>query len=157
MRTRTFRSLTYFGGGLGLITAIFAAAEFYDAQLAKACSFTNYWSCGKILSSNLTTTFGIQDWAWGVAGFVVILALAVLAERRPRDSRIPYLLLLITTAGVAISLYFLYVEVDLIGGLCPVCVVSYLLGGVAWVGAIGLAQRAYRRDHRTPDDASATA
>jgi len=155
MRTRTYRTLVYLGGGLGAIAAAFSGAEFYDAELSKACSFNGYISCAKVANSGLTTTFGIQDWIWGIAGFIVILALAVLAERRRRDAWIPYLLLLVTTAGLALSVYFGYVEVVQIGGVCPVCITAYAMGAVAWVGAIGLAQRAYRRGHRPPDDATA--
>jgi uncharacterized membrane protein len=154
MRTSTYRSVVYFGGLFGLLVAIFAAAEFFDAQLTKACSFSAYFSCGKIANSGLTTTLGIQDWQWGVAGFILILVVAALAEQRRRDARFTYLLLLVTTAGVALALYFLYVEVVEIGGLCPVCVASYVLGGVAWVGSIGLARKAYRRAHRAPDGGS---
>src|SRR5580658_2040755 len=131
MRTRTYRSVVYFGAGLGLIAALFAAAEFYDTELTKACTFSAYWSCGRIANSGLTTTLGVQDWIWGVVGFVLILLFAALAERRRRDARMTYLLLLVTTVGVALSLYFLYVEVVQIGGLCPVCVSAYLLGWVA--------------------------
>jgi uncharacterized membrane protein len=147
MRTRTFRTLVYAGGGLGLIAAVFAAAEFFDAQLTRACSVNGFFSCAFVAQSGKTTTLGIEDWIWGVAGFVVILALAVLAERRRRDTRVTYALLGVTTAGVALSLYLLYVELVEIGALCPVCTAAYVLGGVAWVGAIGLAYRGYRRDH----------
>jgi len=157
MRTRTSRTLVYLGAGLGIITSAFAGAEFYDAQLAKACTVNSVVSCTKILDSGLTTTFGIQDWVWGVAGFIVILALGILAERRRRDSRVAYLLLFVTTAGLGLSVYFGYVEAIQIGGACPVCLAAYAMGAVAWVGAIGLAQKGYRRDHRTADDAPSTA
>jgi uncharacterized membrane protein len=63
---------------------------------------------------------------------------------------ISYALLGVTTAGVGLSVYLLYVELVEIRGLCPVCISAYLLGGVAWIGAIGLAYRGYRRDHSPP-------
>ena len=154
MRTRTARSLLYLGGGLGLIISLFTAAEFYDESLTKACSFNGFFSCAAIAHSGKTSTLGIPDWAWGVGGFIVILALAALAERWPKDSRWAYLVLLVTSAGVAASLYFLYVELGEVGALCPVCASAYVMGVVAWVGAIGLAQRAYRRGHRATENAA---
>jgi len=153
MRTRTYRTLVYMGGGLGIIAAAFSGAEFYDAQLAKSCTVNSVVSCTKILNSGLTTTLGIQDWVWGIGGFIVILALAALAELRRREAWIPYLLLFVTTGGLAISVYFGYVEVVQIGGVCPVCIAAYAMGAVAWVGSVGLALKAYRRGHRTPDNA----
>ncbi|HLM91985.1 MAG TPA: vitamin K epoxide reductase family protein [Thermoplasmata archaeon] len=157
MRTRTYRSLVTLGGGLGLIASIYAALEVYYASLAGACSITAYVNCGKILNSGKTTTLGISDWIWGVAGFVVILALAILTEQYRRDPRLPYVLLTVTTAGIGLSVYFLYVEVVEIHGLCPVCAAAYLCGVIAWVGAIGLARKTYRREHRTPTAAVAEA
>jgi uncharacterized membrane protein len=154
MRTRNLRSAVYLGGGLGLLAALFAAAEVYDSALTKICSFGSKVSCGAVATSGKTFTLGVPDWAWGVAGFVVILVLAGLAEQRSKDSRIAYLLLAVTTAGVALAVYLLYVEAVEIGAICPVCVSAYLFGFVAWAGAVGLARKAYRRDHREPEKAT---
>lgn len=153
MRTRTLRTLVYVGGALGLIASGYAAAEVYVAGLSQACSVNGVVSCNVILDSGKTTTLGIPDYAFGVAGFVAILVLGILAEQRRRDSRWTYLLAGLTTAGVALSLYFLYVEVVEIGGICPVCVAAYLFGGLAWMGAIGLVVKAYRRDRHARDGA----
>jgi uncharacterized membrane protein len=157
MRTRTYRSLVNLGAGFGLIASIYAALEFYYASLTKVCSVNSYVSCGKVQSSGLTTTLGIQDYWWGVAGFVVIVVLAFLVDRYRHDARLAYLLLLVTTAGVALSVFFGYIELVQINALCPVCFAAYLCGVVCWVGAIGLARRAYRREHRTPVPAAAEA
>jgi len=151
MRAQTCRSLLALGGALGLVVSIFAALEFYDASLSNVCTVNAFFSCKAILESGKTTTFGVQDYAWGIVGFIAILVLAGISERRRKDNRVTYLLLLVTTGGIAFALYFLYVELVEIGALCPVCLTAYLFGVAAWVGAIGLAQRAYRRSHRAPD------
>ncbi|MGP8072069.1 MAG: vitamin K epoxide reductase family protein [Thermoplasmata archaeon] len=155
MRTSTFRSLLALGGGLGLIISIFAALEFYDAELSNLCTLNAFFSCALIAHSGKTTTFGIQDYDWGIAGFIAILVLAVIAERRRKDARLAYLLALLTSAGLALSAYFLYVELVEIRGLCPVCLAAYGCGILAWVGSLGLARKAYRREHATPDPAPA--
>jgi uncharacterized membrane protein len=155
MRTRRLRTLVYVGAALGLIAATYAGAEFYDASLTSSCTVNLVISCSKIANSGRTTTFGLQDWVWGVGGFVLLLLLGVLAERRRKDSRVAYTLAAVSTAGVALSLYFLFVEVVQIQGICPVCVSAYVCGWVVCVGALGLARKAYRRDH-PPASASAT-
>jgi uncharacterized membrane protein len=152
MRTRNLRSAIYLAAGLGLIVAIFSAAEFFDAALLAVCSVNSYVSCGAVAHSGLTNTLGIPDYLWGIGGFVLILVLAALAEQRPSDRRRALLLLGITTLGVAFSLYFLYVEVVQIHALCPVCVADYLLGGVAWIGAIALARRSPEAPKGDGDD-----
>jgi len=144
MRTRSLRTVVYLAAGLGLIAALFAAAEVLDPGLASVCSVSSSISCSRVLTSGLTSTLGIPDFAWGVGGFVAILVAAGLAEQRPRDRGRAYALLSLTSAGVALALYLLYVEVAQIHAICPVCVTAYVLGGVAWAGAIGLVQRQAR-------------
>ncbi|MGA8543615.1 MAG: vitamin K epoxide reductase family protein [Thermoplasmata archaeon] len=141
MRTRNLRSLVYFAGGLGLLVAVFAAAEFFDAALRSVCSVNSFFSCSLIDESAYTNTLGVPDYLWGIGGFVLILVAAALAEQRPKDPTRAYFLLGITTVGVVLSLYLLYIELGVIHGLCPVCAVDYLLCGVAWVGSIALVRR----------------
>jgi uncharacterized membrane protein len=144
MKTRDLRSLTSLSAGLGLVVALFAAAEFFDASLRGICSINGFFSCATVDESGRTSTFGIPDYLWGIGGFILILVLAGLAEQRAREPRWSYALALLTTAGVGFSLYFLYVELAEIHALCIVCVVDYIFGGLAWAGALGLALRARR-------------
>lgn len=154
MRARTCRSLLALGGTIGLVVSVFAGFEFYYASLSAVCTVNAFVSCALIAHSGKTTTLGIQDYLWGIAGFVAILVVAGISSRRRGDDRVTYFQLFLTTAGVALSAYFLYVELVEIGGLCPVCLAAYVCGIVAWVGAVGLAQRAYRRRRATPEPAA---
>lgn len=156
MRSRTVRSVVYFAGGLGLILSLFAAAEVLDPALQSICSINSFYSCGAVTRSGLTSTLGIPDYLWGIGGFVLILIVAGLAERNRDDPRYTYALLGLTTLGVALAFYLLYVELALIHALCPVCVSAYFFGGVAWVGAIELARRAVRRRSDAPPEAPAS-
>lgn len=140
MRTASLRSLIYLAAGIGLIVSIFAALEFYEASLRGLCSFSGFFSCSTVDTSGKTTTLGIPDYLWGVGGFVLILLVAGFAESRSRDRRWPWLLVAVTSGGVAVTLYFLYVQLALIGAFCVVCASAYVFGWVAWVGAIALAR-----------------
>ncbi|MFZ0890900.1 MAG: vitamin K epoxide reductase family protein [Thermoplasmata archaeon] len=142
MQTRTLWSVVYFAAGLGLIISLFAAAEFFDAALRQVCSFNSFFSCQLIDQSGRTNTLGIPDYAWGIGGFIAILAIAGVSETRSAVQAWKYTLLAVTTAGVALSAYLLYVELALIGALCLVCAAAYVMGGVSWIGAIALARRA---------------
>jgi len=141
MQVRTLRSIVYLGAGLGVIVSIFAALETYDASLRAVCSINAFLSCSKVDTSGLTSTLGVPDYLWGIGGFIVIFLVAAIAEARPRDKRWEYLLLLITTAGIGMAAYFLYVELALIGALCVVCAASYGMGLIAWGGSIALVRR----------------
>ncbi|MGP8078229.1 MAG: vitamin K epoxide reductase family protein [Thermoplasmata archaeon] len=157
MKTRDLRSLTGLAAGLGLLVAIFAAAEFFDASLRGICSINSFFSCALVDESGRTTTFGVQDYLWGIGGFVLILVLAGLAEQRKENPLWAYALVVVTTAGVAFSFYFLYVELALIHALCIVCATDYVFGGIAWVGAVALGLRTRRGTLDDPPDGPAGA
>jgi uncharacterized membrane protein len=152
MQTRTLRSVVYFAAGLGLIISLFATAEFFDAALRQACSFNSFFSCQLIDQSGRTNTLGIPDYAWGIGGFLLILVIAGIGESRPQSRSWVYALLTITTAGIVLSAYLLYVELDLIGALCLICAAAYVMGGISWVGAIALAQRSPDHSAAMDDD-----
>lgn len=145
MRTRAIRSVIYFGAGLGLLVSLFAAAEFFDASLRAVCTISSFFSCAAVDSSGLTSTLGIPDYLWGIGGFVLIFVVAGVAEARRKAPVWEYLLLLMTTAGVGLSLYFTYVELARIGAFCVVCGTAYAMGAVSWVGSILLVRKRARK------------
>ena len=145
MRTASLRGLIYLSGGVGLLVAIFSAAEFYQASLRSVCSINQFFSCATVDRSGLTTTLGIQDYVWGIAGFVALLIVAGIAEKRPRDVRPAYLLTALATGAVGLSGYFLYVQLAEIHALCVVCATAETLGGILWLGSIALAVRTARK------------
>src|SRR5208282_5437284 len=101
MKTRDLRSLTSLAARLGLLVAIFSAAEFYNASLRGICSINSFFSCALVDESGRTSTFWIPDYAWGIGGFVAILLVAGLAEQRAAEPWWGYGLVALTTAGVA--------------------------------------------------------
>jgi uncharacterized membrane protein len=145
MRTRSIRSYIYLTAGLGLIASIYTALETLDAGLRGSCTVNSYFSCSAVDTSGRTTTLGIPDAAIGIAGFVLILVVAALAERHGKDIRYLYALLFFTTVGVAFASYFAYVELVQIHALCPVCTAAYAFGVLVWVGGIALTRRVRNR------------
>lgn len=138
MKTRTLRSVVYLAAGIGLIVSLFAAAEIIDAALLKICTVNTFVSCAAVAQSGKTTTFGIPDYLVGIGGFILIIIFNGVGERRPEHKAWVWALLALTTVGVAYSAWLLYVELVLIGAICLVCASAYVMGIVAWAGAIGL-------------------
>jgi uncharacterized membrane protein len=153
VRTATLRSVVYLSGVLGLLVALFAAAEFYTASLRSVCSINQFFSCATVDRSGLTSTLGVPDYAWGIAGFVALLAVAGLAEKRARDPRPAYALVVLATGAVALSGYFLYVQLGRIHALCVVCATAEAFGAILWVASIALARRTARSGDDDEDDA----
>jgi uncharacterized membrane protein len=156
MRTSNLRSLLYLAAGLGLLVSLFATAEYFDASLRGLCSVNSFFSCSLVDNSGRTTTLGVPDYLWGIGGFLAIFVVGGLAEARPEDVRRAGALVLVTTAGVGLSLYLLYVELAEIHALCVVCAAAYLLGAVAWVAALALLRRTRARARQDGDEAEPT-
>jgi uncharacterized membrane protein len=141
MRTSTVRTVIYLAGGLGLIVSIFTYFEALEASLQSLCTVNAFVSCAAVANSGKTTLFGVSDSFIGIGGFILILLVAAIAESRRREFLWPYLLLFLTTGGVALSVYFGYVELGEIHALCLACLTAYLFGVVAWGGAIELVRK----------------
>jgi uncharacterized membrane protein len=157
MRTRTLRSVIYLAGGLGLIVSIFTYLEAFEASLQSLCTVNAFVSCTAVANSGKTTLLGIQDSFIGIGGFVLILLVAAVAESRRKEPLWPNLLLVLTTAGVGLSLYFGYVELVEIHALCSACLAAYIFGFVAWGGAIALVRKVRAKARsRTPEAPAAT-
>ncbi|HTT15828.1 MAG TPA: vitamin K epoxide reductase family protein [Thermoplasmata archaeon] len=154
MRTQSIRGVVYLAGGLGLLVAVFATAEFYTASLRGVCSINQFFSCATVDQSGKTSTLGIPDYLWGIGGFLALLIVAGLAERRPTDVRRAAVLTLFATLAVALSGYFIYVQLAEIHALCIVCATAEALGGVVWLASIALVGRTRRaaRDEAGDDD-----
>ncbi len=152
MRTRTLRGVIGFAAGLGLLVSLFAAAEYFTASLRSACTLNQFFSCGTVDRSGLTSTLGVPDYAWGIGGFVALLIVAAIAERRGRDPRPTYVLLALSTAAVLLSASFLYTQLVRIHALCLVCASAEALGFVVWLCALALAIRLHRRAVEPPSE-----
>jgi uncharacterized membrane protein len=109
--------------GLGL--SAFATAETYLPSLQNGCSISPFFSCTAVDRSGHTTTLGVPDWAIGLAGFVVLLALEIPLYRTWRRDLLKAVVL-VSALGLAVSAYLGYVELAVIHALCPVCFSTYL-------------------------------
>lgn len=156
MRTRTVRSAISLSAGLGLLVSLFAAAEYYAASLQSACTLSGFISCAAVANSGRTTTLGIPDYLWGVGGFVALLVVAAVAERNRRDPRPPVVLAALASAAVALSVYFLYVQLGEIHALCLVCATAEGFGFLVWGFSLVLLAKLRRRGlEPAPADADA--
>jgi uncharacterized membrane protein len=109
--------------GLGL--SAFATAETLMPSLQTGCSISPFLSCSAVDRSGHTTTLGVPDWAIGLGGFVVLLALEIplyLTWRRDLLTGV----VVVSGLGLVVSAYLGYVELAVIHALCPVCFSTYL-------------------------------
>ena len=138
--------------GLGL--SLYATYETLYPAAQSGCSISSTVSCAKIDQSGHTTTLDIPDYAIGIAGFALLLVLdiALYATWRPDLLKA---VVLVSGLGLVAAAYLLYVEVVVIGGLCPVCFSTYVMDGAAFGLSVQLWRMAARADASDDDAESA--
>jgi uncharacterized membrane protein len=121
--------------GLGL--SIYAWYESTHPAAQGSCSLSAFVSCAKVDQSGHTTTLGIPDYAFGVGGFALMLALDI-PLYRTYLRRWLIALLGVSALGALLSVYLAGVELLVIQALCLVCTGTYLLNAAALVALLAL-------------------
>ncbi|MCI4347305.1 MAG: vitamin K epoxide reductase family protein [Thermoplasmata archaeon] len=137
MRSETLHAILPLAIVAGLAFSLFAMAESVLPGLQGFCSVSPFFSCSKVDQSSHTTTLGIQDYLWGIAGFVVLFALDVQVYRQGRGRWLDALTL-VSAAGLAFSVYLAWLELGVIGAFCLVCFGAYASNAVTFLAAFWL-------------------
>jgi vitamin-K-epoxide reductase (warfarin-sensitive) len=101
---------------LGVIVSSLALREHYRTYGDSPCSINERWDCGVVNHSRYAMLAGIPVATLGIAGYILMAALAWLHSYR--------LLLVPTFAGFAFSLYLANIEAHVLGVWCVYCVIS---------------------------------
>ena len=111
---------------LGLFDAAYLALERAIGDAALICPVGS--GCTTVQNSAYSTLFGVPIAYTGVAGYAVLLGVALLSLSRDTVGRlsVPRLLLALAGLGVLFALYLTYLQVALIGAICSWCVASAL-------------------------------
>ena len=100
----------------GVIVSSLALREHYRTYGDSPCSINDHWDCGVVNHSPYAMLAGIPVATFGIAGYLLMAALAFQRSYR--------LLLVPTFAGLAFSLYLAHIEKDVLGVWCIYCVIS---------------------------------
>ena len=114
---------------LGIVVSSLALREHYRTEGDSPCSINERWDCGIVNHSPYATLAGIPVAALGIAGY---LLMAALAWRRAYRT-----LLAAALAGLSYSLYLAHIEAHVLGVWCIYCVIS--LGIISLITLLALA------------------
>ncbi len=126
---------------LGIIVSSLALRVHYSTDI-QPCDINARWDCGIVNHSrfavlNLGPVHGLPVAAVGIAGYLVLLALALTGLRR--------LLLAGAVAGLGYALYLTHIERDLLQVWCLYCVCSQ--GVIALITLLAAGWAAMGRRH----------
>jgi vitamin-K-epoxide reductase (warfarin-sensitive) len=113
---------------LGITASALALREHYREYGDSPCSINEHWDCGVVNHSPYAMLGPIPVAAVGIAGYILMAALAFTQAYR--------LLLVPTFAGLSFSLYLANVEANILGVWCIYCVIS--LGIISLMSLLNL-------------------
>jgi len=99
----------------GFIAATLALREHYRTD-ASPCSINERWDCGIVNHSPFAVIHGVPVAAIGMAGYLLLGALALWRAYR--------LVLVLAVGGLAFSIYLSHIEAAILGVWCIYCVAS---------------------------------
>lgn len=112
----------------GVIVSALALREHYREYGDSPCSINERWDCGVVNHSPYAMLGPVPVAAIGIAGYILMGALAFLRSYR--------LLLVPTFAGLSFSLYLANIEKNVLGVWCIYCVIS--LGIISLMSLLNL-------------------
>jgi vitamin-K-epoxide reductase (warfarin-sensitive) len=113
---------------LGIIVSALALREHYRTAGDSPCSINDRWDCGIVNHSPYAMLAGIPVAVLGIAGYLLMGALALRRAYR--------LLLAAALVGLAFSLYLAHIEAHVLGVWCIYCVIS--LGDISLITLLAL-------------------
>src|ERR1039457_94415 len=113
---------------VGIVASALALREHYRTEGDSPCSINERWDCGIVNHSPYATLAGIPVAALGIAGY---LLMAALAWRRLYSG-----VLAAALAGLSYSLYLAHIEAHVLGVWCVYCVIS--LGIISLITLLAL-------------------
>ncbi|WP_280451774.1 vitamin K epoxide reductase family protein [Nocardia cyriacigeorgica] len=120
------------GGLAGWIASFTLTVErfklFVDPAYQPSCSLNPILSCGSVMTTDQAALFGFPNPIIGVAGFAVVVTLAVLAVAGVALPRWIWIgLWLGTVAGTVFICWLIFQSLYRIGALCPYCMVVWAI------------------------------
>jgi len=121
---------------LGFIASGLALREHYRTD-SSPCSINEHWDCGIVNHSPFAVLAGIPVAVIGMAGYVILAALAL--------KRAYGLFLAAVLVGLSFSLYLAHVEAHILGVWCIYCVASLVV--ISLLTLLGIGTLVLSRTH----------
>ena len=120
--TKAYLALSALGIGL----AIYTANE-YLTQNFTTCNINPQVSCGGVFASGHTSIFGIPFYVLGLVWFPLLFAMGLVTTHLGKNPLGSEILLPLLMVGNIFTLYLWYLEIVVIGIICPLCVSLYIV------------------------------
>ncbi len=114
----------------GAVVAAYLTYEWYVSFSSPFCDLTSYFSCSAVGKSAFAAIGGVPTAVIGLAGFLILLGLSILAFRgveRIGPWSTDAWILLIAVVGSLVGLGLTFIEIFVIEAVCVLCTAGFAL------------------------------
>jgi uncharacterized membrane protein len=111
---------------VGVAIAIYVANEYLTATF-QGCYVNQQVSCEGVFQSGHTSLFGIPFYVTGLVWFPSLIVVGLLTTKLGREPLNGEILLPLVMVGNVFTAYLWYLELVVIGIVCPLCVSLYVV------------------------------
>ncbi len=134
---------------LGSIDAGYAVYQHYSADSDAPCNVNELVNCSAVNQSVYSEMWGIPVAGVGLAGYIFFAAICgMMLSGRYLGGWTVWLLLAAALFGLVFSAYLTYIEIFVLGAVCPMCVISMAvvtaIAIIAFAGAYNARRRRLR-------------
>lgn len=108
---------------IGLTDSLYLTWEHYSGFVPPCSAHFTFIDCGKVLTSSYSVIFGVPLALLGVLHYF-FLSLSIIASLNYSRKIFRYAFILLSVAGFVTSLYFMYLQLIVIGSICLYCTTS---------------------------------
>lgn len=116
---------------VGAVVSGLALQRHYARDSSSFCNINASFDCDVVNRSSYSELAGLPVALFGLLSYLLMFGLAMFHKRKPET---PTLLLFLSSAGLAFSLYLSYVEAEVLRTWCILCLVS--LGSMGFIAAL---------------------
>jgi uncharacterized membrane protein len=109
---------------VGVAISIYVANDYLTATF-QGCYINQQFSCEGVFQSGHTSILGIPFYVTGLVWFPLLIAVGLLTTKLGRDPLNEEILLPLLMVGNVFTAYLWYLELVVIGIICPLCVSLY--------------------------------
>ena len=119
---------------VGIAVAFYDAYQLYNGQALWCPPPIN--GCNEVANSPYARIYNLPVGYFGVVYYLYMFGLAALLAFDPFSRGLRFAALAYTALGVCFSIYFMYLQVAVIGAICFWCAVAALLDLLIWLSAL---------------------
>ena len=127
----------------GVAVSSFSLYHHFSKSKTSFCDIGESFNCDVVNRSVYSTILGVPVALVGILGYLLILGLATVYREKAET---PAILVIVSAGGLGFALYLTYIESQVLGVWCILCLTSLTLISASVILSVALVAKSLRRE-----------